>query len=63
MTAPDDVRAFFWTVRLAYHLRRLNWAKSIREAYSWAADECWQEYRKDGFTPMEAIAEDASYAQ
>jgi hypothetical protein len=57
----EKLRALIWTLALAYHLRRANWAKSFFSAYSWAADDCWQDYRLDEFTPKEALLEDASY--
>jgi len=57
----EKMRRFFWTIRLAFHLRRIGWSKSILSAYAWASDKCWQEYREGGFTPMGAIMEDASY--
>ena len=52
-----------WTARLAWILYRQRWGvNSLWQAYRFAGEDCWQEFRLDGYTPAEAFYEDASYA-
>lgn len=56
------MKKFIWTVRMAWQLRMYG-EKNIFKAYRWAQEECWQEYRRDGLTPAQAMDEDMSYGE
>jgi hypothetical protein len=52
----------FWTIRMTYQLKKYGYEKTWADCLSLARDDCFQDYRRDGYTPREAVLEDLSYA-
>lgn len=56
----SNMKKFWWTLRLAVLLKWYGFSR-LFDSWNYANEECWQEYREQGLTPMEAIREDWSY--
>jgi len=50
------IRLAFWLFVYGYGYRRYKVAKIVRFAF----EDCWDSFREDGYTPREALIEDAS---
>lgn len=51
------MRRWWWTVRMAWVLWREG-ASELGGAYDYAKDDCWQQFRTDGYSPSAAWYED-----
>lgn len=57
--ADNSIVVWWWTVRLYFWLWRLDYP--TRGLWAFAAQDRWDEMRREGFTPREAAEEDATY--
>jgi hypothetical protein len=48
----------WWTLCVALVLRTEGYTSSLPRAWKYAKEDCWQQFRVDGYTASEAIQED-----
>lgn len=60
------MKKILWRIRLFALLNRFGYTKSDRwniiKIWRWTGSECWIDYYEDGYSAIEAIKEDMSYA-
>lgn len=50
-----------WNLQMAYWIKWSGYEKTWAGAYQFAKDECWQQYRLDGYSPKDAMLEDLGH--
>ena len=50
-----------WELELVPLLIEAGYASDSIDAQEYALEECWQQYKDDGYSPKDAIQEDLSY--
>jgi hypothetical protein len=60
------MKTLWWRIRLFILMLRYGYTPKKRwnlfATWSWTFEDCWIEFMDDGYTPMEALKEDMSYA-
>ena len=53
----------WWRLQLIFWLWHYHYIEWWRPSYAWrwSADDCWQMYFSDNYTPRRAVLEDLSY--
>lgn len=50
-----------WSLRMAYWIKWAGYEKTWIGAWQFANDECFQQYREDGYSPRHTIMEDLGH--